>query len=681
MNSERVRVEVDHDHLRKLTAAGPMQALAELIWNALDADARRVDVEVESGKLGLSAVTVRDNGHGFEHGDVKALFGRVGGSWKRHGSRSRRDGRRLHGKEGKGRFKALALGRVADWTVRYPTDEGLLGFKMSLIRDDLENVRITSPSEVDPALNAGVEVRITELDRQFTSLRPESAIPDLSAIFATYLTEYEEARVFFDGEELRPDAYIKDRVSFELKPITVDDREYPVVLDVIQWTSTPERSVFLCGSDGFPFLRIAPRFHTPGFIFSAYLKSPYIDFLQERGTIDLAEMDARMASAYEEAAEQVKRYFQAKEVSAAKAEIDGWKAERSYPYEAEPETPVEVAERQVFDIVALTVSRHLDDFADQSRQSRAFQMRMLRQAIERGPDELQHILTEVLNLPRRKQAEFSRLLREADLANVISASRMVADRLKFLTGIEHILYNPETRGLLKERSQLHRMLAENNTWIFGEEFSLTVDDKGLTEVLRKHQKLIGDDTIIDDPVKRVSGKTGIVDLMISRSVPLSRANEREHLIIELKRPSVVIGANEITQIEEYAVAIAEDERFRDLKTRWTFWVVSNDLDAHARRRTQQSGSPPGRIWKEGDVEIWVRPWSEILADCKGRMRFVQEHLKANVDNSSALGYLREKYGKYVSGVIEEPFEDGDEIDDVIDESAAETADERVLGEC
>ena len=115
---------------------------------------------------------------------------------------------------------------------------------------------------------------------------------------------------------------------------------------------------------------------------------------------------------------------------------------------------------------------------------------MLRQAIERGPDELQKILTQVLDLPKKTRNEFSRLLEEADLANVISASRLVSDRLKFLSGIEHLLYDPETRGLLKERSQLHRMIAEGNTWIFGEEFALTVDDKGLREVLRKHREMI-----------------------------------------------------------------------------------------------------------------------------------------------------------------------------------------------
>ena len=646
------RVQVEHDHLRKLANATPVQAVAELVWNALDADATRVDVDVDVGELGMRSITVTDNGHGFSRQEAEALFGKVGGSWKRHGARSKSKGRALHGKEGKGRLRALGLGRVADWSVRYREGNRLMAFRMTLIRDSLVDVRITEATEADAALGTGVEVRISELDRQFRSLDPERAVPDLSAVFAVYLTDYRDAAVYFDHQKLDPEANIVERNKISLSPIEADGEVYPVALELIQWSSAPERSVFFCGEDGFPFARIAPKFHTTGYVFSAYLKSRYVDRLQERGAIDLAEMDSAMAEAYEEAAEAIQAHFKQAGAAAARTEIDRWKAERSYPYDTEPQTPVEAAERQVFDIVALTVSKHLSDFSEQSTKSRALQMRMLRQAIERGPDELQNILTQVLDLPKKTRNEFSRLLEEADLANVISASRLVSDRLKFLSGIEHLLYDPETRGLLRERSQLHRMIAEGNTWIFGEEFALTVDDKGLRDVLRKHRELIGVETVIDEPVKRIDGKTGIVDLMLSRAVPLSRSEEREHLIVELKRPSVRIGAKELTQIESYAFAIAGDERFRDLKTRWTFWAVSNDLDEHARRRTRQEGSPPGRVFKEGPIEIWVRPWSEILADSKGRMRFVQDHLKANVEGDAALKYLKTTYAKYLEGIVE-----------------------------
>ena len=240
-------------------------------------------------------------------------------------------------------------------------------------------------------------------------------------------------------------------------------------------------------------------------------------------------------------------------------------------------------------------------------------------------------------------------------SKVISASKLVADRLKFVHGLETLLFDPDSKKLLKERSQLHRMIAENNTWIFGEEFNLTVDDQSLTEVLRKHRKLICEDTVIDQPVKRIDGKTGIVDLMLSRSVPQNHADEREHLVVELKRPSVKVGADEITQVKKYAFTVADDERFRHLSTRWSFWVLSNDLDAYARVETRQKGKPRGQIFQseDGKIEVWVKTWAEVVAECKSRMKFIQEHLQANVDKDSSLKYLKKTYEKYLSGTIAE----------------------------
>ncbi|MCT4555512.1 MAG: hypothetical protein N4A53_12565 [Pelagimonas sp.] len=162
-----------------------------------------------------------------------------------------------------------------------------------------------------------------------------------------------------------------------------------------------------------------PRFHTPGYKFSAYLKSSYVEALQERRELGFAEMTAALLDAHDASAELIKAHFQNKVVEAARSEIEQWKEEEAYPFRSEPKTSVEEAERKIFDIVSLNVNKHLPDFKVQISKSRAFQMRMLRQAIERGPDELQHILTEVLDLPERTQKEMSKLLEEADLANVI----------------------------------------------------------------------------------------------------------------------------------------------------------------------------------------------------------------------------------------------------------------------
>lgn len=652
MADAHFRVQVESDHLKRLSAARPIPAIAELVWNALDADATRVDLEVDGDEIAMRSVSIRDNGTGIPYGRVEELFGLVGGSWKAHGSRSP-DGRILHGKKGKGRLKALALGRVADWDIRYREGDRLLSYRITLIRDDLKDVRVSAPIEINASLETGVDVRISELDRSYRSLERDRAVQALSEVFALYLTDYTDVAVYVDGKRLDPSALIVGREPISLSPIVDEGQEFAAEVEVIEWKSAAERWIFLCGPEGFPFHRITPTFHTPGFRFSAYIKSSYVILLQERGQIDLAEMIAPLKAAFDEASDKIKAHFRAKEVEAARSEIEQWKTENIYPFRSEPRTSVEQVERQVFDIVALKVNEYLPEFAEQGHRSKSFQLRMLRQAIERGPDELQLILTEVLELPERTRAELAKLLEDANLTNIITAARQVADRLKFIHGLDALLFDRDSQKLLKERSQLHRMIADNNTWIFGEEFNLTVDDQSLTEVLRKHRKLIGADVVIDDePVKRIGGKVGIVDLMLSRSVPRSRPDEREHLIIELKRPSVKIGKDEISQIKDYAFAIAEDQRFASHTTRWSFWVVSNELDAFAKRDTRQDSKPRGQLYGGDGIEIWVKPWGEIIDGCKSRMNFVQDHLQANVDRENAVKHLKLVYNKILPGIAE-----------------------------
>lgn len=64
MSTERIlEVKAQEDFVETLAAAGPAQALAELIWNGLDAEATRVSVEPDQGPLGLTRIRIRDNGH------------------------------------------------------------------------------------------------------------------------------------------------------------------------------------------------------------------------------------------------------------------------------------------------------------------------------------------------------------------------------------------------------------------------------------------------------------------------------------------------------------------------------------------------------------------------------------------------------------------------------------------
>ncbi|GAB3129497.1 ATP-binding protein [Novispirillum itersonii] len=667
---QRYDVEVQGDYLERLSKARPVSAIAELVWNAVDADATKVEIEIERNELGMTAVIVRDNGHGLPLADAPLLFSNLGGSWKRNGSRSKIKSRMLHGQEGKGRFKAFALGRVVDWSVAYRGDDGKVRhYTISMFGERLRHIDVSDEEVVEAP--TGVEVRITELSREWRSLESDNAHQELTEIFALYLTDYPDVSIALHSVKFDPAQVIKNRKRLSLPEIVADGQCFDAELDLIEWRVNTQKALYLCDANGFPLARTQNRFHVGEFQFSAYLRSQYVSKLNDEGTLELMDMNAPLQFACEQAIQQIKEHFKERTAEDTRSLVEEWKTEQVYPFQGEPENQLEDAERKVFDIVAVNVTRHLPDFSSATPRNKAFHLRMLRQAIEHSPEDLQLILKEVLDLPQRKQQELAKLLKESSLSAIIGASKMVADRLKFITGLEAILFDPDSKGRLKERSQLHRILAEN-TWVFGEEFNLTVDDQSLTEVLRQHAKLAKKEVKIDEPVKRIDGKRGIIDLMLSRSIKRNRADELEHMVVELKAPSVSIGSDEITQIEKYAFSVADDDRFHGIKTRWEFWIISNALDRYAQNRARSAHLPEGVIHKSDDglMTIHAKTWSQVIQENKTRLRFFKEKLEHTADRGASLRYLQETYEAYLEGVITEDDADDQPIAEQEDTAAA-----------
>ncbi len=661
---EHVSIAVQDDFLARQTRAKPAPALAELIWNSLDADASNVVVELARNDLagGLSEIVIYDDGTGFARSEAKDLFGNLGGSWKRVTRQTKVGKRQVHGQEGRGRYKAFALGKAATWDVCYASGDQTLAFKIRLLDTNLKDVLI---GEELPAPNRrpGVIVKIEDINRDFKTFGSEEGLQDLVEMFALYLINYKNVSISIDGKKLDADAAIASQ--FELPIQNIIDQfgnKHKAELHIIEWKSDTKRTLYLCTEGGFPLEQVEARFHVPGFSFSAYLKSSYITELHNDDRLALAELDSSLKQSVDLARDVIKDYFRERAAERARSVVDEWKAADVYPYHGEPASSVEKAERQVFDIVAVSVQEYSPDIGALSATTRALHLRMLRNAIERGPHELQMILKEVLDLPARKQKELAGLLQETTLSAIITAAKTVADRLKFISALESIVFDAETKGRLKERTQLHKILAEN-TWVFGEEYNLWVSDQDLKRVLEKHKKYLDPDISIDDPVKVIGKARGIIDLMFSRATRRHRANDIEHMVVELKAPKIKIGADEITQAKKYAIAVTKDERFGTVKgVRWHFWLVSNAYDDYARSEMDTGPDPERRLIMRGpNVTVGIKTWGELIEENRARLQFFQEHLQHTADESAAIKYLQERHSQFLEGVIVEEETDADAL--------------------
>jgi hypothetical protein len=650
----KIHVTAQRDFLESLSSTKPLSALAELVWNGFDAESDRVEIHLELNELkSLQSIHVRDYGYGIDSTKVETLFGSLGNSWKKECGRQK--GRALHGKNGKGRFKAFALGEHVEWNTTYRDNGKTYSYKIIGKTSSLDDFETTEPVE-DEGKPTGTEVVIYKPSRNFRSLQDESAPLELAKMFAAYLTEYPTLQFDYNGFSVDPKS-VQDRCSdYHLGEVELrDGRNVVVALSIIEWSIQTDRVLHLCDANGIALHEIeSGRYiRAPGFHFTGYIKSDHFRELDKLNLLALAEMHPDVLSIVNVAKTKIKEHFRKRSVEDQGKIIDRWKKEQIYPYDDRADLdPVEEAERQVFDILAVNVQSYLPSFEDADAKSKKFTFLLLAQAIRENPESVQKIISEVLGLKKDEQDDLAKLLQHTSLSSIISSAKIVANRFDFLNGLDSLLFNKESKKKFLERDQLHKIL-ENEAWLFDEEFSLSGSEMRLEEVLNKHRTLLGKRE--DDPasVEVGEGRTGRIDLMLHKAIQ-PRTGEYDYLIVELKRPSKKIDGKVLIQIKEYAMAVAKDERFRDINIRWKFIAISNDLDDLAKSEASQRNRQKGIVYDDDklNLTVWARSWADVINDARSRLHFVNTQLSYEANQESAKAYLRKTHAKFIPDTAE-----------------------------
>jgi hypothetical protein len=640
-------VDVQDEHLANLTKfQKPAIPIEELVKNALDADANNVRIDFETNQLGgVVAMRVRDDGTGIDYAHHVAAFKNYGGSLKLGRSRTGR-GRRMLGKAGKGRFRALGLGSEVSWISRYRDLDGLKEFSIVGFKARPKQFESTVPCACE-AGGTGTEVVVKDVDRRYgETLRSDKTRGELTRRLAAYLYTYKEVKVLFDQLRLTPEALVAHREEYPFQLKLKNGQKVSGRLVIIEWREDLDRMLHLCDEDGAVLHEMAPSIPAKQFSFAAYAMSPWFSEMEEAGRLGLPEIDPDAKVLLDEVRSLMKAHFRRRESERASNLVTKWKRENVYPYKKEEASPVEKVEREVFDICALQIHEHLDGFDSWNVKNKQLTFRLIKEALKSSPGSLQTILSEVLRLPTEEQNTLAKLLEQTQLSAIINATKIVVDRLSFLQGLDDLLFG-QYKSDLRERDQFHKILAEE-LWVFGDQYGLGVNDKGLTKLLQAHLKMLGkQDFMTVEPVTDHAGHKRIVDLMLYRKFPSSSENEFENLVIELKNPRVVLGFDELTQIRNYANKVASDERFDKEKTRWTFLLLGNDIGGDIADECSQDNRLPGQVTstRGGRFNIFVKRWSTVLSEAHWRYSFYQRQLNLEIKDTDGLDYLHEKHAK------------------------------------
>lgn len=628
----------------------PVTGICELIWNALDADAENVDVSVRKNALdGVDSVVVTDDGIGMNEERAALAFKNVGDSWKGNpGALSEKSRRLLHGKEGRGRYAAFGIGENATWTT---VAEEITGGNAELVvlgtRADLKHFEISDPRPT--ASTTGTTVTISQPSSQAEKelLRVDDIRNKLLTTFAMYLQRYPEVSITWEGVRVDP-----SKAQVDIQDLTVatpEGLEGKIVMTVIDWNLTNvARKIFLCDDAGSILHEVPARIQAPGAEFTAYVK--WAGFAKPDANLFFTEAgDSPAAEVLATAKVALKRHLDVRALAQERRIVTRWQSESVYPYKGEPANAREAAERQAFNLVALTAARIVDE--SKSTKVKKLSLRLIKEALESAPGSLHTVLHEVLNLPDERVEELRGLLERTTLATVISSSKQVGNRLDFLQGLQALVFDADSRKATLERRQLHRILAAE-TWIFGEEWALTGDDERLIAVLKKYLDKLGSDIELakGDELKREDGRDAIPDLVLSKGLKTSK-NEYENLVVELKRPSHDLTTQDVDQIRSYASTVANDERFQQPNVKWDFWLIGNTTKREVDDQRIQRNMPFGVVTQNDKYTVWVKTWAEVIGDAEHRHKFLQESLDYTTSHDHGIKFLQEKHADYLPDVL------------------------------
>ena len=623
-------------------------ALKQLVANALDADCSRVDIRICFNELDApDRVVISDDGVGISPSEMQDAFGPVGVHVRRVDRR-----RELIGSRGIGRFAVFALADESRWRTVARTKAGTVEQAWVMVRGGT-SIQIDERVAGDAGTGTTIDMTLRhgeDVLRLFSSVKAVKRA--LFNSFAGYLARYDdEVEICVNAEPVRLDEFVDEREREEIHA----DGEVPdaslhhMVLG--QQVEQPVPSLLVFATKGTTVSQeVLGDEGIPGKKYLGLVDSPYLSDLTNTAKSELAEFDQGFQALKGEASTRAKRFIAHRQGDHARAFLERARQQPYYPYKDPAQTPVDQFERHLYDGLLLTLEEECRISSAPASQQRLI-FGLARQLLQ--SEDLASVLTSVLGLKGEEVTRFASLLRRTSLSSIIAVAGLLVDRLRFLDELEVLLYGSPAKWV-KERSQLHKII-EGHTWVFGEQFHLMGSDRKISKLLPDVVKTL-DPEHPENLVDVDAELRDLPDLYLACAGWNEGAKYFQHLVVELKRPSVRIGTGHLEQLERYATQIVQSPVWSQ-KTgshRFTFVLVSSEVSSAVKHR-YQSGQEPGLFSRpslQHPTELWALRWSDYLDGRREELKFLEKEIEITAD-PELMEYLRERVGEYLPGELAE----------------------------
>ena len=113
----------------------------------------------------------------------------------------------------------------------------------------------------------------------------------------------------------------------------------------------------------------------------------------------------------------------------------------------------------------------------------------------------------------------------------------------------------------------------------------------------------------------------------------------KNVIIELKRPTIHLGSEELSQVHVYRETILNEPQFNSNLATWDFILIGNRFDNYVADQIENAKVHGERslVYKVNNFKIYVKTWSEVFDEFDIAHEFLNEKLK--LDKEKVIGEL------------------------------------------
>jgi hypothetical protein len=635
------RVATVHLGERKYTTPG--RAIAELVANGFDANARVVRIKTEYDKdLGIErALVVEDDGTGIAP-DVLAKRLSVVGVLPEAGPAA------VHrfAQFGVGHLAVHRIGSVSSWTTVCQTVKGKIKSTFVLRVDGPKSFSVTE-EPVPASTPTGTSIRIEEL-KAFSgeALMPYKIGGELLAQFCAYLLAHPDRTIEIQGQPLQVSKMIEQQVESktdlgpELGTLTINH----VVLDQPVDQSRFPHQVLLTNK-GRTVHTLQPE-EPLSRDYLALAECSYLEAIVTANRESIITLDPLYGSLEQAVMTQVVEFDRQRLDQRQLRFIEEARKQEYYPYKEPPTDGVTAATQVIYDVVLERINETAN-LQGMPKKQQAVVFKLLRRALEN--QYLFEVLREVATLSDQDVEKFREVLERTTLNSIIHLASEVTDRLVFLDMLHELVYGEHAKHL-KERSQLHRIL-ESKCWLFGPKFHLATSDQSFREVVRRHRELAGLPKADPEDVAKIQGVEDIPDLFLACTKDYPHDPRNNHLLVELKAPRVAIGPKELQQAKKYANTVVNSAEFDTRSVAWEIFLVSAKVSDEVDPDRKQNERPVGLVSHTKSMKLWVFTWAELINDAKTELQLVRDHLRAKSQQLSVSEYLRHKFPEVAASIL------------------------------